>query len=434
MNSSRNKSQLFTGWWMVIVSAIVTGFGTGYVGQGISVFFKPLAAELGLSRAATSLATGIARLQGGIEGPLTGWLCDRYSTKWVIVTGTSFVIAGLALMYLADSAWQYYVFWGVMIGIGQNLGLTIAIDKALSDWFIARRGLAFGIRFAIIGVCQIAVVPIVTWLVLAEGWRATCLIWAGVLTLAIPLIIIFIKSKRPEYYGLFPDGYTADDTTPMDDKDMLHAGRQYAETFEEREFTVRQAIRTRAFWLMIVGWSFTILVMGGFVIHVVPFLTDMGISETVAGAMLSMMIFFTIPSRFFAGFLADRIPKNRLKFIAATSVFLQAMGLVAFLLHQSVVTAYVLLILFGFGNGAVTPIRLSMGGRFFGRQAFASILGIGMFINAPLGFLSPIYAGWIYDTTGSYSVAFLTFAALLISSSFILLFIRPPTLPQDNSA
>jgi MFS family permease len=433
MNNQRSRSRLFIGWWMVITSAILTGLGAGFVSQGISVFFKPLAAELGLSRAATSLATGIARLQGGIEGPLTGWLCDRYSTKWVIVSGTSFVVAGLALMYFADSAWQYYIFWGVMIGIGQNLGLTIAIDKALSDWFIARRGLAFGIRFAIIGAFQIAVVPIVTWLVLAEGWHTTCLIWAGVMSLGIPLTMIFMKSKRPEYYGLLPDGFTSGEFKASGDKDMLHAGRQYAETFEEREFTVRQAVRTRAFWLMIVGWSCTILVMSGFTIHVVPFLTDMGISETVAGAMLSMMIFCTIPSRFFAGFLADRVPKNRLQLIAATSVFLQGMGLVAFLLHQSVATAYVLLILFGFGNGAVTPVRLSMGGRFFGRKAFASILGIGMFINAPLGFFSPIYAGWIFDTTGSYSVAFLTFAALLIFSSLVLLFIRPPSLPQETS-
>jgi MFS family permease len=433
MIEKKKRFHIFTGWWMVIITAIMTGVGVGFVGQGISVFFKPLAAELKLSRAATSLATGLGRLQGGLEGPLAGWLSDRYGPRWVIVSGLCFMVAGLALMKYIDASWQYYVFWGVMIGIGQNLALTIAIDKALSDWFIARRGLAFGVRFSIIGICQIAVVPIVTWLVIGEGWRMTCFIWAIVMCLGIPITLLFIKPKRPEYYGLLPDGFSPEEAPAAGENGMLHAGARYAETFEEREYTVRQALKTRSFWMMLIAWSFPILVMSGFTIHVVPFLTDMDISQTVAGYMLSMMIFFTVPSRFFAGFLADRLKKDRLQYIGATSVFLQAAGLSVFLLHQSVATAYVLLVLFGLGNGAVTPIRLSMGGRYFGRKAFASILGVGMFINAPLSFISPIFAGWVHDATEAYTIAFMTYAGLLFCSTIILLFLRPPATPGELS-
>ncbi len=428
-------ARTYPGWWMVIITAVVSGLGVGFVGQGISVFFKPLAAELGLSRAATSVATGIARMQGGIEGPLTGWFSDRYGPKWVIVAGIGFVVAGLALMNYAKSPWQYYVFWGVFIGIGQNLALTIALDKALSDWFVAKRGLAFGVRFTVIGICQIAVVPVVTWLVASQGWRSTCLIWAVVMALGIPLIMLCVKPRRPEHYGYLPDGYRLQNEEAGPGKtDMMAAGREYAQSLQENEFTLRQALKTSAFWLMLFAWSCSILVWGGFSVHVVPFLTDMGISETMAGAMLSMLIFFAIPSRFFAGFLADRFSKDRLKYIAALSVFLQTLGLGVFLFHQSVFTAYVLLILVGFGNGAVTPLRLSMGGRFFGRKAFASILGVGMFINAPLGLLAPIFAGWVYDTTGDYSAAFLTFAVLLGLATLIFLFLKPPVFPEKAAA
>lgn len=427
------SSRAYPGWWMVVVTAVVSGIGVGFVGQGISVIFKPLAAELGLSRAATSVATGIARMQGGIEGPLTGWMSDKYGPKWVIVTGIGFVVAGLALMNYADSPWQYYVFWGIFIGIGQNLALTIALDKALSDWFVAKRGLAFGIRFAVIGVCQIAAVPVITWLVVSQGWRSTCLIWAVVMAACIPLIFIFVRPRRPEHYGFLPDGYRIkDDGAASGKPDMLAAGLEYAQSFQEHEFTLRQALKTSAFWLMLFSWSCSILVWGGFSVHVVPFLTDMGISETMAGAMLSMLIFFAIPSRFFAGFLADRFSKDRLKYIAALAMFLQAVGLSVFLLHQSVFTAYVLLIFVGFGNGAVTPFRLSMGGRFFGRKAFASILGVGMFINAPLGFLAPVFSGWVFDTTGSYTAAFITFAVLLGLATLVLLFLKPPEYPGKD--
>ena len=431
MIKKRAGSGIFPGWWMVIVTGIISGLGIGFYSQGISVFFKPLAAELNLTRAATSLATGLGRLQGGIEGPLTGWLSDKYGPRWVMVSGLCFAVAGLALMNYISSPWQYYIFWGILIGIGENLALTIALDKALSDWFIAKRGLAIGIRFAIIGVLQVAVVPLVTWLVAAEGWRTTCLIWAGVMSLGIPMSFLFVKPKRPEYYGLLPDGIAYETSGKADAAAMLSAGMEYAESLQEQEYTVRQAMKTSAFWLILIAWSCTTIVMGGFSIHVVPFLTDMGISQAEAAGMLSLMIFFAIPSRFLGGFLADRFKKEHLQYIGSAAVILQAAGLLVFILEQTPLTAYVLLILFGLGNGAVTPIRLAMGGRFFGRKAFASIIGIGMLMNAPLGMLSPIYAGWIFDTTGSYSIAFISFMVLLLASSVVLLFIRLPEPPEQ---
>ncbi len=412
---------------MVLVAAVMTGTGQGFAQQGLSVFFKPLAEDLSLSRAGASLASSIGRLQAGFEGPVIGWAVDRFGTRWVIITGVSIMVTGLFLMRTAGQAWQYYVYWGVLVGMGQNLGLTIAIDKSLSEWFVARRGLAFGIRFAIIGLCQIAVVPIVTWLTIGRGWQTTCLIWGFVMLASIPLALIFVKPRRPEHYGLLPDGVVPEEAHK---DDLLAAGVRYAEQFEEREFTLREAVHTRSFWLIQFGWAASMFVVSGLTVHVIPFLTDMGISETTAGLMLSMMIFFTVPSRFFSGFLADRFPRNRLQVTAAAAVFIQGVGLGAFLLHPAVFTAYVLLILYGFGNGAVTPIRLAIGGRYFGRQAFASIIGIGMFINAPIGFASPIFAGWIHDITGSYTIAFLTFTVVLFAAGAVLLFLRPPRLPE----
>jgi cyanate permease len=281
------------------------------------------------------------------------------------------------------------------------------------------------------GLCQIAVVPIVTWLVIGEGWRQTCLIWAVVMSVGIPVTLLFVRSKRPEYYGLLPDGYTAKSAASTDEGEMLQAGAQYAESFEEQEYTVRQAMRTRTFWMMLLAMSFSILIMSGFTIHVIPFLTDMDISQTTAGAMLSMMVFCTIPSRFVSGILIDRVPKNRMQYIAAGAVFTQALGFLVFLALPGIAMSYVMLILYGLGHGAVTPTRLSMGGRYFGRKAFASIAGIGMFINAPLGFLAPIFTGWVHDVTNSYNAAFITFAALLLCSAVILFFLRPPGPPQQ---
>ena len=145
--------------------------------------------------------------------------------------------------------------------------------------------------------------------------------------------------------------------------------------------------------------------------------------------MTAMMIFFTIPSRFISGLLADRVRKEHLQFVLAGSFVLQAAGIVAFLLNQTVAMLYVLLVLYGFGNGAATPIVILIRGRYFGRKAFGSINGSSSMFLVPAAFTGPIYAGWIYDTTGSYITAFILFAALAIFSTILALLIRPPKPP-----
>ena len=416
---------------MILVTGITSGLGIGFSSYGMSVMFKPIASDLGLSRAATSLAAGVARLQGGIEAPITGWLSDKFGPRWVIVSGLFIISTGLLLMNFINSPWAYYVTWGVLIGIGGNLANTIAIDKALTNWFIKKRGLAFGVRFVIIGICGVIVLPVVTWLVTTEGWRTTCLVWAGVMFVGIPLAWYFVKQRRPEYYGLLPDGATIESGEEADIDTMIDRGVEYAASFQETEFTIRQAMRTQAFWLVTISWIFFLIVFGGFNIHCIPFLTDIGIDPTVAGSMMAMMVFFTIPARFLGGFLSDRIRKERLHLLIAGSFLLQAAGIVAFLAHQSITMVYVMLILYGLGSGAPTPLRLTMGGRYFGRKAFASIQGTSMMFGAPASFIAPIYAGWIWDNTGSYTTAFITFAVLATLAASLMCLVRPPKAPAE---
>ena len=431
MINRKKFSDIFPGWWLNIVTGLYTGLGHGFYSYGVSVLFKPLSIDLGLNRAGTSWATGIGRLQGSAEAPITGWLCDRFGPKWVIVTGTFIAASGLLLMYFIRSAWAYYLVWGVITAIGMNLALTIAVDKALTDWFIKKRGLALGIRFVIIGGCGVVVLPIVSWLVTTYDWRVTCLIWSLVMFTGVPMMWRFVKQKRPEYYGLLPDGVKVESDESTDLNTMIDRGVEYAAEYDEIEFTLRQALKTPAYWLITLSWIFAMAVAGAINTHCIPLLTDMGIDENVAGGMMAMMVFFTIPARFIAGVLADRVRKDRLQFLVAGTFVFQALGIGIFLLHQSVVTAYVLLVLYGFGTGAPTPLRLTMGGRYFGRKAFASIQGTSMVLTSPVALLSPVYAGWVYDSKGSYIPAFTAFVVMILIAAVLMCLMRPPKPPEQ---
>jgi len=428
---TRRFPKIYFGWWTVLITSIWSGLGNGFYQSGISVLFKPIAADLHLSRAAASIATGIGRLEGGLESLLTGWLSDKFGPKWIIFTGTCIFIIGLVLMNFINSLWAYILVWGIITGFGNNLAFTLSVDKALTDWFVRKRGLAFGTRFVLVGIAGVITLPTVAWLIAIQDWRVATLIWAGVIFVGLPFLWYFVKQKRPEYYGLLPDGAQIGSDLETNGSTIINKGIEYAtETAGEVEFTLRQALKTPNYWILAVGWCGGMLIHGAITIHLVPFLTDIGIDATLAGSMMATMIFFQIPARFFSAFLCDRLRVNYWRFLLAGAFLFQAIGITVILLNQSLVMTYLFLILFGFGSGAVILIRILIEGRYFGRKAFASIHGVTNVINSPIGFATPVFTGWIYDTTGNYIIAFLTLAILTTVAALLVCLARPPKPPS----
>lgn len=420
---------IYFGWWINIITAVISGLAGCFYQQGASALFKPIASELNLNRASASVATGIGSLQSGIVFPLAGSLSDRYGPKWVVISGILMMTTGLVLMNFIDSAWSYYLVWGVLIAGGQSLGVAIALDTMISNWFVSKRGRAFSVRFAITGVMGVLLLPVIAWLIETQGWRETSLIWGGLMFLCVPLAWYFVKQKRPEYYGLLPDGARFESDPGTDVDGMIARGVEYANGFQETEFTLRQALKTPAFWMLTSAWAIYGILNNGFRIHCIPFLTDMGIDPLVAASMMAMMVFFTIPSQFISGFIADRVGKDKLKFLLAAAFFLPAAGLVAFLAYPQMAGVYVFLILYGLGSGSFVPLDILIRSRYFGRKAYGAIQGSSVIISAPISFLAPVYTGWVYDATGSYTNAFILFASLAAFGALLMMLTRTPKLP-----
>ncbi|MFC2008055.1 MFS transporter [Chloroflexota bacterium] len=430
-----NKSRpplIFFGWWTVLVGGVLSGLGMGFTGYGLSVFFKDLSSDLGLNRATTSLAAGIGRLEGGLIGPLTGWLSDKFGPKWPIIVGLCITGTGLILMRFITAPWQYFVVWGVMVATGVNLGLTIAFDKALINWFVRKRGIATGIRFALLGILGVGVLQVVTLLVLSQGWRMTCFIWGFVMLAGVAFIVALVKQQRPEYYGLLPDGAKMEVGAEESRDEIIDKGVGYAASFQETEYTFRQALRTRAYWMLAIAYGLQNVSNSGFTIHIIPFLTDRGIDLTTASSMMGVMVFSTIPARFLSGLIADRLPKNRLQFLLVGAGLIQAVGLSFFLICGDITSVYVMLVCLGLGSGAATPSLIVIIGRYFGRKAWGSIAGSTSVFRASLAFVAPVYTGWIYDTTGSYIIALITFTVVASFSILVMIMTHAPKSPSDS--
>lgn len=418
---AKKSPKIFFGWWTNIVTAILTGLAQVFTIQGSSALFKPISSEFGLSRAQTSITSGVGILLNGIIFLLAGWLSDKFGSKRVIISGAC--IAGTAMVWLGfvTTSLIYFVVWGLTVA-GVSMGFTVAIDTLLTNWFVQKRGLAFSIRFAVMGLIPAMMLPLISWLISAHGWRTTALIWGGLVLTGIPFLIYFVGQGRPEFYGLLPDGAKKEPSSEADVKTMTARA-------EEEDFTIRQIVRTPTYWVLTIVLVLFRVVVQGVNIHIIPFLTDMGISPISAGSMLAMTSLFMIPSRFFGGIIADRIQKKYLKFLIAGTLLLWASGITIYLLTATIVGVYVFLALWGFGSGSFTPLDIVLRSRYFGRKAYGQQQGISSLLSAPVAFFAPIYTGWMYDVTGNYTTSFTIYAVLAIISAATICLAQIPTTP-----
>jgi MFS family permease len=439
--------KIYFGWWTVLASGFLALWGHGFNAYGISALFKPIATELGFTRTMTSVASSIGRLEGGLEAPITGWITDRFGPKWIVFFGTFLISLSLVGMYFIHSLWSFYLVWGLMLGTGVNTALTVPLDASISKWFVKKRGVALSIKWVFSGVSGMVVLPLIAWMITKVGWRSACLIGGLVMGgIGLPLVLLCFRTHPPEYYGLLPDGARRDqEAGPVqpsgegrkadcgsEKEDLFQKGRAYAAEVSEGEFTIGQALKTPAYWLLVAVQAVNGLVAPAINIHCIAFLTDRGINPLIAAGMQAVMIGASLPARFVGGFVADRLQKETFRFVVAGAYALQAIGLSIFLLFQTVDAIYVWFILYGIGMGAALIFNPTMRARYFGRKAFGTIQGTSMLLITPAGIIAPIYAGWIYDKTGSYMTAFTLFALLLGFASSLLLFVRPPQPPKDR--
>jgi sugar phosphate permease len=407
-------------------------WGYAYLAYGFSALLKPLSKELGFTRAQTSIAASIARFEGGLDAAIVGYLSDRYGPRFLVFTGVFLTGLGLVLMNYINSLWSFYLVWSVISSIGINISLGMPLDVAITNWFIKKRGTAMSIRWLFSGLSGVIGLPIVAWLIVVVGWRMACVIGGlGMWVVGLPLVFFFIKARRPEYYGLLPDGATQ---MPTGADGELLTEAEYAAQLGEVEFTTVQALKTSAFWLMIFAYMFHAALYPVMNIHCIPFLTDRGMEPLRAAATMSIFVTASIPARFLGGVIVDRVQTSTIRFLMAGAFFMQAAGVTIFLLdQQSMLALYTFFIVYGIGMGATMPMSPVLQSRYFGRPSFGTIAGISRVLNMPVGILGPVLAGWIYDRTGSYILAFTLFAVTLALAGVIMCFVRRPKPPTPKN-
>ena len=296
----RGLSHVYFGWWTVLALGIVGLLGWGFVSYGFSVFFKPIAADLHLSRAVMSVAASAVSVGNILLGPLGGWASDKYGPKWVILLGLLLMSLGFILVSFASTYLAFILVWGILIGAGWCFACVIPPVKAMINWFTRRSGIAISITFTFSLLSGLVLLPLIAWLITSQGWRHTALIVGIVIAIVgFPLTWFLVKRYRPEHYGLVPDGTprkTETDINQITDK------KEYAHTSGDIELTLKQTLKTRSFWLLMTSVWVSTLAVSIMTVHLVPFLTDMGMSNLKAAGVMSIGLHVRFRPGWLSGF------------------------------------------------------------------------------------------------------------------------------------
>jgi MFS family permease len=368
------------------------------------IMFKPMMAEMGWSRTSISSVFFLNMILFALTFTISGRIYDRYGPKWVIFISSVVLATGYMGTAWIRSLWQFHFFYGVLVAIGTG-GATIPLVAAMmSKWFEKRRGLA--ISLALSGAClgQFILVPIFNRFVLIYNWRI-CYLLIGLIILAVNTILVFTVFKGdPEDLGVQPYGHAdAENRADPDGSDNSVPS--------ESDLNLKQAVKTYSFWLFLVfmficgGGDFLIL------IHLVPFVTDYGVSPTSAANMLALSGLMSLGGILIAGPASDLIGN---KIPIAVSFGLRLLLFLMLLKYRTPISFYIFAGGFGFTFLISAPLVTTLTGRLYGFAHLGLISGFVMTFHHLGGGFWTYMGGLLFDKTGSYQIIFVISAVLAV--------------------
>lgn len=377
------------------------------IGAHISfgVFFNPLIAEFGWSRATISGASSMAFFLMGLLSILVGRLNDRIGPRIIMTVTGIFFGLGLLLMSRLGFVWQLYLFYGVVVGIGLS-SIDVVTLSTIARWFDKKRGMMTGIVKVGTGAGYSTCPIVASLLISSYGWRTTYII-IGSAVLIILVSIAQLLKRDPSKLSPVEDLQTKNVVCKPNSVDQ--------------GFSLSEALYTRHFWTICIANLIFVFCAMIIIVHIVPHARDIHISVTNAASILSAIGGASIISRIATGIAIDRIGSKRVM------IFCFCLLIIAFLwlfMAGSLWALYLFAVIYGLAHGGIFTLISPMVAEFFGISSHGIILGVVVFAGNLGGSVSPILAGHIFDATGGYGPVY-GICLLMVALGLVLLISLP---------
>lgn len=410
-----SASPIFYGWVILIVAVVgmtMTSPGQAYI---FSIFAAGVTKDLQISRSLVSTLYTIGSLIGSAALPLIGRSIDRFGSRGMVTV--------IALLYGLACIYMGYIENALMLGLGFALlrilgpgGLALISENIINQWWHERRGTIVGLSSMLFAIIGVAFVPnLVNWINTQAGWRSTFqILGLSLLCIMVPVGYLFFRD-RPELYGLWPDGH------PPMKRSISVNGQESEET--EINWTLFQALRAPAFWIVSLGVGTLAMIITGVLFHQVEIFNDHGLSASAATATFIPISLAMAVFSISGGMLLDRIPARGV--LGGALIILSC----ALFLGTQVADP-ISIIAFGLMLGSATGLMRTLSGSvwamYFGRLHLGSISGVARGIIIAGAALGPMPFGISRDLTGSFNPALITTGFLALGLGIAAFLIREP--------
>ena len=386
--------RIFYGWYIVGSGTLSSFLSVAIFLHSMGTYITDMREELGWSMTAISLGFSLKSLPSGLLAPLIGYLIDRLGPRLIATIGAILLTAGLLLFAGMNSLWMFYLASTVM-SLGQGMSMT-PYSVAIVNWFARRRGRASSLLSMGQGSGYVGVYPITLFLILL-GWRQAAVI-AALFYAAISLPLAQVIRHRPGPYGYLPDG------------EPLHVakhdvGTHNTRTAEEADFGVKDALRSSKFWLVLFTIALQSFHNNIFNVHMIPHMRNVGFSAGGAALVISVYGIIQTIGRPLFGWIGDKVGRYHL-LMASQPIMAIGWIPIAFISPNP----WILALYFMFaasGHAAHRAVDQAVVADFFGTWRYGTIRGMISSISQVGNIIGPLFAGLMFDTFGSFRLAFL---------------------------
>ncbi|PBC78234.1 sugar phosphate permease [Streptomyces sp. TLI_235] len=399
--------------WVVAGVALVVLLGSAGFRSAPGLMMDALNGEFGWSHATIGSAVSVNLTLYGLTAPFAAALMDRFGIRLVVVSALLTIATGAGLTVLMTESWQLILCWGVLVGLGSGSMAGAFATTVTGRWFQARQGLVTGVLTAAGAAGNLVFMPLLAALVEHHGWR-TAVVVVSLSATAVAVPVLLLMRERPADIGLLPYGATEQPPAPATDGSALARSMR----------VLREAARTRAFWLLAGSFAICGATTAGLVgTHFIPAAHDHGMPVTTGASLLALVGVFDVAGTIASGWFTDRFDSRRLLVVYYGLRGLSLLFLPQLFGHSLQPPILAFVIFYGLDWVATVPPTVALCRRHFGADApivFGWVLAahqIGAAVVAGL-------AGVVRDRFGDYDLAWYTAGALCAVAVLLCLALR----------
>ena len=405
----------YYGWLVLALCFLTTLTGAG-VRSSPTVLIHPLEAEFGWSRATISWAISMNLLLFGIAAPISGWLIDRFGPRKVMLGSLGLLVLGVSGTIMMDRFWQFFLVWGIIVGLGAGGVGSVLTATVGNRWFVARRGLVLGILGSASSTGQLIFIPLFMATIAYAGWRVGSMALIVVALALLPLVYLWMRDD-PSEVGLEPYGARQPGAASSGGVASLRGMPA-----KNASVTARDVLGHPTFWLLAGSFFICGGTANGLIgTHLIPHEIDHGIPQVTAASLVGVMGGLNFVGTVFSGWMVDRVQPH--KWLALVYA-LRGVSLLILPFVHDLTGLLIFAIIYGLDWFATVPPSMIITADTFGKENVGKVYG-WIFMSHQIGAaIMASAAGTLRVWLGDYQFAFLSGGVIAMIAAGLALQIK----------